>query len=83
MADDNDLNRDQVAGRTDQAAGEVKETVGEATGDKELEREGLGQQVAGAAQEKDGDRKEEIGDAVEDLSKGDADTLRDAILDKK
>ncbi|HKO43356.1 MAG TPA: CsbD family protein [Pyrinomonadaceae bacterium] len=78
--DSGDLNRDQVAGRTDQAAGEVKETVGEATGDKQLEREGVGEQVAGQARERDGDRKEEIGDA---LNKGDVDTLRDAILDDK
>lgn len=73
---DNDLNRNQVAGRTDQAAGEVKETVGEATGDKALENEGLGEQVAGKAQERDGDRQEAVGDALEDA---DTQTLREAV----
>jgi uncharacterized protein YjbJ (UPF0337 family) len=77
MGDDNDLNRDQVAGRTDQAAGEVKETVGEATGDKELEREGLGEQLAGKVQEREGDRKEDIGDLVDDAAS--EAKLRDAI----
>lgn len=71
-------NKDQVEGRTDQTAGEVKEIVGEATGNKDLERDGLGEQVAGKAQEKDGDRQEDVADALAD---GDTAKLREAMKD--
>jgi uncharacterized protein YjbJ (UPF0337 family) len=73
---DGELNRDQVAGQTDQAAGEVKETVGAATGDHRLEREGLEEQIAGKAQENDGDKKEVVGELASDAS---TQTLRDAV----
>ena len=62
MSNDDDLNKNQVAGRVDQATGEVKETVGEATDDKELVREGLNEQLSGKAEENLGDKKAETSD---------------------
>ncbi|HEY6232824.1 MAG TPA: CsbD family protein [Pyrinomonadaceae bacterium] len=73
MADE--PNRDQTAGQVEQEAGEMKETVGAATGDHQLEREGKLDQIGGAAREEDGDRK---ADAAESLG-DDLKELRDAI----
>jgi uncharacterized protein YjbJ (UPF0337 family) len=77
MNEKDDLNENQVAGRVDQAAGEVKETVGEATADKGLVREGLNEQLAGKVEENLGDRKAETSDLVDDGASRAA--LRDAI----
>lgn len=62
---DENLNSDQVEGRVDKAAGSVKETVGEATGDSSLAREGRADQAAGEAQETVGNLKESITEATD------------------
>jgi len=63
-------NRDEVEGKFDQAKGKVKETIGRATDDRDLEAEGNADRVSGNVQEGYGKVKRNVGEAVEDL--GDA-----------
>ena len=55
---------DKVKGHANKAAGAVKENVGKATGDKELEAKGDAQQLKGEAQKLKGDVKGALGDKV-------------------
>jgi uncharacterized protein YjbJ (UPF0337 family) len=54
------MNKDQVKGRTDTATGKIKEGVGKATGDKELEDKGTAEKVGGKVRSTFGDVKEDI-----------------------
>ncbi len=49
--------KDKIQGKTDQAAGAVKEKVGQVTGNEELEAKGTAQKAAGHVEEKVGDVK--------------------------
>ena len=53
----NDSTTDKVEGKLDQAKGIVKEKVGQATNNRDLESEGTGDKVGGKVQEKIGDIK--------------------------
>jgi uncharacterized protein YjbJ (UPF0337 family) len=63
-------NRDEMEGKFDQAKGSVKEHVGRAVGDREMETEGNVDQVKGDVQEGYGGVKRKVGDMLEDA--GDA-----------
>ena len=63
-------NNDEVEGKFDQAKGSVKETVGRAIDDRDLEHEGRGDQTGGKVQEGFGTARRKVGDAIEDV--GDA-----------
>ncbi|MFL6229848.1 MAG: CsbD family protein [Pyrinomonadaceae bacterium] len=63
-------NSDEVKGKLDQASGAVKDKVGEATGDRDLEAEGEAQRAGGNLREGFGTARRKVGDAVEDI--GDA-----------
>ena len=63
-------NKDEVEGKFDQAKGSVKENVGSAIGDREMEAEGEADQVKGDLQEGYGEAKRKVGDAIKDV--GDA-----------
>lgn len=63
-------NRDEMEGKFDQAKGSVKENVGRAIGDREMESEGHGDKLKGDVQEGYGGAKRKIGDMLEDA--GDA-----------
>jgi uncharacterized protein YjbJ (UPF0337 family) len=63
-------NKDEMEGKLDQAKGSVKETVGRAVGDDELETEGQADRAGGNIQEGFGTARRKVGDAIEDL--GDA-----------
>ena len=63
-------NHDEVEGKLDQAKGTVKSTIGEATGDRQLEAEGDADKAEGHAEEAWGKVKRGVGDAVEGI--GDA-----------
>ena len=61
-------NEDQVKGKWDQAKGTVKETIGKATGDRDMESSGQTDQVKGNIREGYGNVKEgvkDIGDAAD------------------
>ncbi len=58
------MNKDQVAGRVDQAKGKIKEVTGRVTGSEKLESEGLVDQASGKVQSTYGDAKEKAKDAI-------------------
>jgi uncharacterized protein YjbJ (UPF0337 family) len=53
----NDSTTDKVEGKVDQAKGDIKEKIAQATNDPDLEAEGRGDKVDGKVQEKIGDIK--------------------------
>ena len=63
-------NNDEMEGKWEQVKGSVKDTVGEATGDRELEAEGEVQHAEGETQETWGKFKRGVGEAIESV--GDA-----------
>ena len=63
-------NRDEVEGKWDQAKGNVKETVGRAIDDGELEAEGQADRAGGKVEEGFGKARRKVGEAIEDV--GDA-----------
>ncbi len=52
-----DSTKDKVEGKTDELKGTVKEKVGQATNDPDLEAEGAGDKLGGKMQQKIGDIK--------------------------
>jgi uncharacterized protein YjbJ (UPF0337 family) len=60
-------NKDEVEGKFDQAKGAVKENVGRAVGDSEMENEGAADRAGGHLQEGYGTAKRKVGEAVEDV----------------
>lgn len=58
-------NKDEAEGKWEQVKGTVKEKVGEATGDRQLEAEGDAQNVKGESQETWGKLKRGVGDAID------------------
>lgn len=63
-------NNDEVKGKFDQAKGTVKETVGRAVDDRELENEGQADRAGGNIREGFGTARRKVGEAIEDI--GDA-----------
>ena len=60
-------NSDEIEGKFDQAKGAVKDKVGEATGDRELEVEGEADRASGNIQEGFGTARRKVGEAIEDI----------------
>ena len=60
-------NKDEVEGKFDQAKGGIKETVGRALNDRELEDEGTADRVGGNIQEGWGTAKRKVGETIEDI----------------
>ncbi len=52
-----DSTKDKVEGKTDELKGSVKEKVGQATNDPDLEAEGAGDKLGGKVQQKIGEIK--------------------------
>ncbi|HEX8476549.1 MAG TPA: CsbD family protein [Pyrinomonadaceae bacterium] len=63
-------NRDEVEGKLDQAKGAIKENVGDAIGDQEMENEGRADRAGGNIQEGFGEGRRKVGEAIEDIGKG-------------
>ena len=70
------FNKDEVGGKWDQAAGKVKDKIGEVTGDRDLEAEGEVQHAEGETQETWGKFKrgvsetvDSVGEAISDVGK--------------
>ncbi len=63
-------NNDEVEGKFDQVKGAVKENVGRAVGNDEMETEGAADRAGGNIQEGFGTAKRKVGEAIEDV--GDA-----------
>ncbi|MEJ7711008.1 MAG: CsbD family protein [Pyrinomonadaceae bacterium] len=60
-------NNDEVEGKFDQAKGAIKENVGHAIGDKDMEAEGAVDRAGGNAQEGVGTARRKVGEAIEDV----------------
>jgi uncharacterized protein YjbJ (UPF0337 family) len=58
---------DEIKGKGKQVKGAVKEKLGKATGDRDLEDRGTADRAEGRVQEGFGKTKRKIGEAVEDL----------------
>lgn len=63
-------NKDEVKGKFEQAKGAVKENVGRAVGNNDLETEGQADRAEGNIQEGYGEARRKVGDAIKDV--GDA-----------
>lgn len=63
-------NNDEVEGKFEKAKGSVKENVGRAIGDTEMETEGQADRAGGNLQEGFGTAKRKVGETIEDI--GDA-----------
>ncbi|MGI9165346.1 MAG: CsbD family protein [Pyrinomonadaceae bacterium] len=63
-------NRDEVEGKFDRAKGGIKENIGKAVDDRELEAEGKADRASGNTQETWGKAKRKVGETIEDI--GDA-----------
>lgn len=59
------MNKDQVKGKGNEIAGEIKEQVGKMTGDRSTELKGHAQEVKGKLQKGYGDVKEDVKDDLE------------------
>ncbi len=70
------LNKDEVEGKWEQAKGTVKDKVGEATGDRDLEAEGKVQNAEGETQETWGKTKRKVGNAVDAVGDTISDTAK-------
>jgi uncharacterized protein YjbJ (UPF0337 family) len=62
-------NKDEAEGKFDQAKGAVKENVGRAIDDEEMESEGAADRTGGNIQEGFGTAKRKVGETVEDIGK--------------
>lgn len=60
-------NRDEVRGKIDEAAGTVKEHIGRASGDPNLEDEGASQRIGGNIESGVGKAKRKISEGLDDL----------------
>ena len=60
-------NKDEIKGNFDQAKGQVKETVGRAIDDRDLESEGNADQAGGKIREGFGTARRKVGEAIEDI----------------
>jgi len=54
------MNKDQVKGRTRTVTGKIKESVGKATGDKDLEVKGAAEKAGGKVRSTYGDIKDDV-----------------------
>ncbi|OYV95132.1 MAG: hypothetical protein B7Z68_07410 [Acidobacteria bacterium 21-70-11] len=64
------MKKQEARGKAKKVQGRVKEAVGKATGDRELERKGARQRAEGAVQEGVGKARRKIGDLADGIAKG-------------
>ncbi|MEJ7617139.1 MAG: CsbD family protein [Pyrinomonadaceae bacterium] len=60
-------NEDEAQGKIDQIKGAIKEKVGRATGDQDMETEGAVDRAGGDVQEGVGTARRKVGEAIEDI----------------
>ena len=60
---------DKIKGLANEAAGNVKQGIGKATGDETLQAEGKAQEVKGEAQKTVGDAKQGVKNAADTVKK--------------
>jgi uncharacterized protein YjbJ (UPF0337 family) len=62
-------NDDEIRGKIDQAKGNVKERIGRATGNPDLEDEGAGERIGGNIEEGIGRARRKTGEALRDIGR--------------
>ncbi len=62
-------NKSEMKGKFKQAKGAIKEKVGRATGDAEMEDEGAAERVGGRVQEGAGKARRKVGEAIKKAGK--------------
>jgi uncharacterized protein YjbJ (UPF0337 family) len=62
-------NRDEVEGKFDQAKGAVKQNLGRAIDNEEMEAEGAADRAGGNLQEGYGTAKRKVGETIEDVGR--------------
>lgn len=60
------MDNDRIKGKVDEVAGKVKSKVGEMTGDRKTQAEGIGQQIKGKVENAFGKVKDEGRAAIEE-----------------
>lgn len=76
------MNKDNVKGTMDDAAGRAKRQVGEWTGDTKTQAEGATQQVKGKVEKAWGNVKDAAHDAAHDMDRGNRNDDRDRGSDR-
>jgi len=61
------MDKDEIKGKAEQAKGYVKEKVGQATNDPDLEAEGTADRAAGEVREGYGEVKDKVKRAIDEL----------------
>jgi uncharacterized protein YjbJ (UPF0337 family) len=61
------MNKDEIKGKAKEIQGDIKQKIGNATGDERLHDEGVADEVEGTVQNKFGEGRRKVGDAVKDL----------------
>lgn len=74
-------NNDEVEGKVEKAKGSIKDTIGGAIGDREMEAEGEAEHAEGKAQETWGKFKHGVGDAVDAVGDAISNTGKDINKD--
>jgi uncharacterized protein YjbJ (UPF0337 family) len=62
------MNKNELDGKIDRLKGNIKESVGDATGDEQLRDEGIADQASGNVQEGFGKARRKVGDALHDVA---------------
>ena len=60
-------NKDEMEGKFDKVKGSVKENVGRATNDRDMEQEGQSDKVKGDVKEGFGKARRKVGEVIEDV----------------
>ena len=60
-------NKDEVTGKSKEIKGDIKEKIGHATGNRELENEGNAEEVEGKVQKNVGKARRKVGEAIKDV----------------
>jgi uncharacterized protein YjbJ (UPF0337 family) len=61
------MNKDELKGKGKQIKGDIKQRVGNATGNERLRDEGAADELEGNVQNKFGEGRRKVGEAVKDL----------------
>ena len=76
------MDKDRIKGTVEDAAGRVKRQVGEWTGDKKTQAEGLAEQAKGKAHKAVGKIKDDVRDAADKLRNKKEDDDRGNVIDR-
>jgi uncharacterized protein YjbJ (UPF0337 family) len=61
------MNKDELRGKAKEIKGDMKQRIGNATGDERLHDEGVADEAEGNVQDAFGEGRRKVGDAVKDL----------------